>query len=236
MTSPRRSRRWRTEAPDKEPGGNRRGYGRVFVLSSPSGGGKTTVVEQLRRRMPDVVRSVSVTTRRPRLGERSGREYQFVSPAEFQRLVRAGGVLEWARVHDAYYATPRGPVLRALARGQNVILSIDVQGARQVRRGLGKRAVLVFLLPPSFDDLRKRLMRRSTDTPSAIRRRLAAAKRELACAAWYDHTVVNNELNRAVAEVQTIIREADPRVRRTASGRVASGARDSRRANQRKGQ
>ena len=188
----------------------RLGKGRVFVLSSPSGGGKTTVVEQLRRQTPGLVRSVSVTTRAPRRGERQGRDYRFVTPQGFRRLVRSGELLEWAKVHDAYYATPKRPVLRALARGQNVILSIDVQGARQVRRGLGGRAVLIFLLPPSLEDLRRRLVHRSTEAPPAIRRRLAAAKRELACAAWYHHVVINDRLDQAVAEVKAIVRASEP--------------------------
>jgi guanylate kinase len=179
--------------------------GRVFVISSPSGGGKTTLVARLRRRIPRLVRSVSVTTRRPRGGERLGRDYWFVSVPEFRRLVRSGQLLEWARVHGAYYATPKRPVLEAIRRGRNVVLSIDVQGARQVRRALGRRAVLVFLVPPSIDDLRRRLIRRRTDTQSAIRRRRAAARRELACAAWYDHRVVNDRLERAIAEVKAII-------------------------------
>ncbi|MBI3321046.1 MAG: guanylate kinase [Candidatus Omnitrophica bacterium] len=179
--------------------------GRVFVLSGPSGGGKTTVVQRLRRILPGLARSVSVTTRPPRAGERGARAYRFVSPAAFRRLRRAGGLLEWARVHDAWYGTPRRPVLQALAGGRDVVLSIDVQGARQVRRALGNRAVLVFLAPPSMAELRRRLVRRRTDSPAVIRRRLAAARRELACAAWYDHQVVNDRLARAVREVAAIV-------------------------------
>lgn len=180
--------------------------GRAFVISSPSGGGKTTVVRRLRRRMPRLVRSVSVTTRPPRPGERRGREYVFVSAAEFRRLRRLGRLLEWAQVHGAWYGTPRRPIERALRRGRDVILSIDVQGARKIRRRLGRRAVLIFLLPPSLARLRERLRHRRTDSVEAIRRRIAAAKRELACAAWYEHRVVNDRLDDTVERVRAIIK------------------------------
>lgn len=183
----------------------RRPTGRVFVVSGPSGGGKTTVVSRLRRAMPRLVRSVSVTTRRPRPGERHGHDYRFVSIDGFAALRRAGRLLEWANVHGALYGTLKQPVLDALARGRDVILSIDVQGARKVRHALGSRAVLIFLLPPSKEDLKQRLLQRRTETPAAIRRRLAAAKREIACAAWYDYRVVNDRLSRAVARVREII-------------------------------
>lgn len=182
-----------------------RAPGRVFVISGPSGGGKTTVMERLRQAPPRLVRSISVTTRSPRPGERQRRDYQFVSKAAFQRLKRTGQLLEWARVHGAYYGTPKRRITRALGQGKDVILSIDVQGARKVRRALGAQAVLVFLMPPSMALLRRRLMGRRTDTPEAVRRRLVTAKRELACASWYDHTVVNDRLERTVREVEMIV-------------------------------
>lgn len=205
-----------------------RGGGRVFVVSSPSGGGKTTVVKRLLRATPRLARSVSVTTRPPRPGERRGRDYRFVTPAAFQRLRRAGRLLEWASVHGEWYGTPKDPVLRALARGRSVVLCIDVQGARQIRRALGARAVLVFLLPPSMRRLRARLLRRRTEAPGALRRRLAAARREIACARWYDHAVVNDRLDRTVRTMRAIL-----------SGRsIAQGTtrRPAGRAGQRKGQ
>ena len=183
----------------------RRRRGRVFVVSSPSGGGKTTIVERVLRRHPELIRSVSVTTRPQRPGERRGRDYHFVSTAAFGRLRRSGQLVEWARVHGAYYGTPARPLRDALARGRRVIMNIDVQGARQIRRALRKDAVLIFLMPPSMEQLRQRLMRRRTDSPSAIRRRLAAARRELACAAWYDFRVVNDQLEQAVSDVSAIV-------------------------------
>ena len=181
------------------------GRGYVFVISSPSGGGKTTVVERLQRARPGLVRSVSVTTRAPRRGERRGRDYHFVSEATFKRLRRLGALLEWARVHGAYYGTPREPVIKALARRRHVVLSIDVQGARKIRRAFGSQAVLVFLLPPSMKALRRRLAQRRTETPVVMRRRLEVAKRELACARWYDYPVVNNRLEHTLAEVGAIV-------------------------------
>lgn len=181
--------------------------GCVFVISSPSGGGKTTVVQRLRRVMPRLGRSVSVTTRARRPGERQGRDYRFVTTAAFRRLRARRELLEWAWVHGAYYGTPRGPVERALRQGRDIILAIDVQGARQIRRTLRQRVVLVFLKPPSMADLRRRLRERHTDTPQAIRRRLAAAKRELACAGSYDHVVVNDRLAQCVRQLRTIIRQ-----------------------------
>jgi guanylate kinase len=179
--------------------------GHVFVISSPSGGGKTSLVKRLRRQLPGLALSVSVTTRAPRPGERDGRDYHFVSPEAFRRLQRAEALLEWARVHDARYGTPKQPVVDALARGRDVVLSIDVQGAQKVRRALGRRAVLIFLLPPSMEQLERRLTRRRTETSEAIRRRLRVAARELARAGTYDYTVVNDRLDDAVRDVRAII-------------------------------
>lgn len=180
--------------------------GRVFVLSSPSGGGKTTVLEQLLRRDPRLHRSVSVTTRAPRAGERDGADYRFLTPAAFRRLRQQGALLEWARVHGAYYGTPKAPVQEALAQGRHIVLSIDVQGARSIRRLLRRQAVLIFLMPPTPAHLIARLRARSTENPAAMRRRLGIAAREMACARWYDHTVVNDRLPHAVREVARVIR------------------------------
>ncbi len=196
----------------------RRASGRVFVISSPSGGGKTSVVQRLLRRMPRLVRSVSVTTRAPRHGECQGRDYRFVSQGAFVRLRRTDALLEWARVHGAHYGTPRTPIVEALARGRDVMLSIDVQGARQIRRALRRQAVLIFLLPPPLEGLRERLLRRRTETTAAIRTRLTAAKRETACAAWYDHRVPNDTLTKTVARVGTILARYRARSRRQRRG------------------
>lgn len=179
--------------------------GCAFVISSPSGGGKTTVMDRLRKRVPRLMRSVSATTRAPRHGERRTRAYRFLTREEFQLLRRTGALLEWATVHGASYGTPKAPVVRALARGRDVLLSIDVQGARKIRRVLGDQAVLVFLMPPSMAQLRQRLRGRRTDSPASIRRRLAAAKRELACASWYDYRIVNDRLEDTIKAVELIV-------------------------------
>lgn len=191
--------------------------GRVFVVSGPSGGGKTTVVNALLKRMPTLVRSVSVTTRRRRPSERNGLDYRFLSWQTFRRLRSRGALLEWATVHQAFYGTPRATVERALARGRDVILSIDVQGARQVRRRLGSRAVLVFLKPPSLSALRARLLKRRTETPQTLHKRLAVARRELSCVRWYDYAVVNRRVAEAAEQLKAIVlaeRLRIPRLRR----------------------
>lgn len=197
--------------------------GRVFVVSSPSGGGKTTVVQRLLASLPGLRRSVSLTTRPKRRAERAGRDYRFVSPAQFDLLRRSGQLLEWASVHGASYGTPKRPVLQALSRGQDVILSIDVQGARQVRRHLGGRCILVFLLPPSLTVLKRRLRQRRTESEAGMRQRLAAARRELAQVPRYDYAVVNDQLEQAVEHLRSIViahrcrvdrRSTIPRIRR----------------------
>ena len=179
--------------------------GRLFVVSSPSGGGKTTVVQAVLRELPGLVRSVSATTRRRRRSERHGADYRFLSVPAFQRLRAGGGLLEWARVHGALYGTPKAPVGQALARGRDVVLSLDVQGARQIRRRFGAQAVLIFLLPPSLQALKARLTKRRTDPPEVIRKRLAAARHELACARRYDYAIINHRLHDAVAQLKAVI-------------------------------
>lgn len=184
--------------------GHRRGA-RVFVVSSPSGGGKTTVVSALLKRAKGLARSVSYTTRPPRPTERPGTDYRFVSARTFERMRSAGELLEWAQVHGACYGTPARPVLQAVGRGRDVVLSIDVQGARRIRRRFGSQAVLIFLAPPSIEDLRARLIKRQTETPESIRRRLDAAQQELACVGWYDYVVVNRRVNEAARDLEAIV-------------------------------
>jgi guanylate kinase len=150
------------------------------------------------------VLSVSCTTRPPRPGEVDGRDYRFISEREFEGLVEDGAFLEWAEVFGHRYGTLMGPVADALEQGRNVILEIDVQGAARVRDRMPD-AVLIFLAPPSFEALYERIRRRHTENEAEMARRMAAASREMEQASWFDHVVINDEVDRAAAEVAAII-------------------------------
>ena len=191
---------------------NKRG-GRLFVLSAPSGSGKTTVLNALLKRNRGLVRSISVTTRPPRSGERNGKDYWFFSSARFREGIARGRFLEYARVLKNWYGTPKGPIEKATRAGKDVLLGIDIQGARQIRRGR-LPATTLFLLPPSLKVLRERLERRGTETPEQIRDRLKLARRELKEASRYDYAVVNDRLREAVEAVENIIRAEQFRVKR----------------------
>ncbi len=166
---------------------------RLTVLSGPSGVGKSTVVAELRRSHPEVWLSVSVTTRKPRPGERHGVEYFFATDDEFDELVASGELLEWAEFAGNRYGTPRRPVLEKLAAGVPTLLEIDLQGARQVRTTMPE-ALLVFLAPPSWEELERRLRGRGTEPPDVIARRLDAGRIELAAEKEFDLTIVNTSV------------------------------------------
>ncbi|MGE5827517.1 MAG: guanylate kinase [Micromonosporaceae bacterium] len=180
--------------------GARPGEARLTVLSGPSGVGKDSVIEFIRARAPWVWLSVSVTTRRRREAEVDGVHYHFVSRPEFERLIEAGELLEWADFAGNLYGTPRQPVLVRLGAGQPVILKIDLQGARQVREAMPE-AQLVFLAPPSWAELERRLVGRGTDDPQTIGHRLEHALEELAAEPEFDVTVVNHHVEQAAEEL-----------------------------------
>lgn len=185
-------------------GGEARPAARLTVLSGPSGVGKDSVIELIRARSPWVWLSVSVTTRPKRANEIDGVHYQFVDRAEFERLAAAGQLLEWAEFAGNLYGTPRAPVEARLRAGEPVLLKIDLQGARQVRRSMPE-AQLVFLAPPSWEELERRLTGRGTDSPETIRRRLAHAREELAAESEFDVTVVNDNVERAAEELLRLL-------------------------------
>ena len=173
---------------------------RLTVLSGPSGVGKDSVIEQIRVRAPWVWLSVSVTTRRIRPTEIDGVHYHFVDRAEFERLAQTGQLLEWAEFAGNLYGTPRAPVVARLAEGQPVLLKIDLQGARQVKEAMPS-AQLVFLAPPSWEELQRRLIGRGTDDPETIRHRLEHALEELAAEPEFDVTVVNHFVEQAADDL-----------------------------------
>ena len=180
--------------------------GRLTVLAGPTAVGKGTVAAYVRTHHPEVWISVSATTRHPRPGEVHGRHYWFVSDEEFDRLVADGELLEWAVVHKkARYGTPRRPVEQALADGRPALLEIDLQGARQVRASMPE-ALFVFLKPPSWEELVRRLVGRGTETEEERERRLETARQELAAETEFDVTIENTEVNLAAEELVALMK------------------------------
>ena len=190
--------------------------GLMFVLSSPSGAGKTTLSRLLIKRTPGLKMSVSVTTRAKRPGEVEGKDYLFVDKVRFEEMVKRHELLEWATVFDNRYGTPRAPVEAALSAGQDVLFDIDWQGTQQLREKARADVVSVFILPPSAADLEKRLHSRAQDTREVIRGRMSRASHEMSHWAEYDYIVINRDVDEAFAEVQSILKaERLKRERRT---------------------
>ena len=179
--------------------------GKLFVITGPSGVGKGTLISRLRDEVPDLDLSVSATTRAPRQGERPGVHYHFMDPAEFDRHVAAGDFLEHADYASHRYGTLRAEVEPRLARGESVVLEIELQGARQVR-GAMPDAVQVFIAPPSPENLRERLEGRGTDSSEEITRRLAVAEEELAARDEFGRVIVNDDVDKAAAELTALVR------------------------------
>lgn len=177
--------------------------GKLYVITGPSGTGKGCVCKEILKEAENEF-SVSMTTRSAREGETHGKDYYFVSEEEFLENVEKGNFLEHARVFDNLYGTPRDMVMKQLARGRNVILDIDVQGALQVKKAMPE-AILIFLLPPSLEELRKRLEGRATDAQDVIEKRLGQALNEIKLIGEYDYYVVNDDIDKAVAEVRSIM-------------------------------
>lgn len=189
-------------------GADRAGSGRrgvLFVVSAPSGAGKTSLIAEVLRRMPEVSLSVSYATRRPRPHEKDGREYHFRAESEFQAMAERGEFVEYAKVHGNWYGTHAGTLEAMRAGGRDVVLEIDCQGARQVKNAF-RHGVFIFILPPSMEELRRRLMTRDSETPEMMEQRIANARREFAEAPFYDYRVVNDRFEDAAADLQAIFR------------------------------
>jgi guanylate kinase len=185
----------------------------MLVLSSPSGAGKTTLARRLLAADPEIRMSVSVTTRKPRRGEVDGKDYVFVSKAEFEKLKKGRKLLEWAEVFGHHYATPRAPVIQALEAGDDILFDIDWQGARQLKKRLPRDVVRVFILPPDGAALERRLRARNQDPDVVVARRMAAAATEIGHWNEYDYAIVNGDVDASVSGLLAVV--AAERLRRS---------------------
>ena len=186
--------------------------GILFVISAPSGSGKTTLCNRLLDSIGGLSRSISMTTRSPRIGERDGMDYIFIEKKEFLKRKKKNEFLEWAKVFEEYYGTPRRYVRHLMAKGQDVLLSIDVQGAMKIKK-LKMRTVYIFILPPSKAILKERLIGRSADSKKEIAKRLKIARKELSYFSKYDYVIVNNLLESALENLRSIVIAERCRVR-----------------------
>jgi len=196
---------YRTRIPDSSPVTDMKGC--LFIIAAPSGAGKTTLVHELLARDPALKLSVSFTTRAARPGERDGVDYHFVSRDRFGAMREAGEFLEWAEVHGNLYATSRVWLDSEMAAGRDIVLEIDWQGARQVRRAF-REAVGVFVLPPTLEELQRRLVGRAQDSAEVIARRVANARREMHHVGDFDYVIINKELRNAADELEVLVKAA----------------------------
>ncbi len=195
--------------------------GQLFVISAPSGTGKTTLCRELMKALPELFYSISTTTRTPRNGEKDGQDYHFVSKKEFDATLRAGGFLEHAEVFGNWYGTPVAPVEAALADARDVVMDVDVQGAMEIRKK--SKAVSIFLLPPSMDILEQRLKQRKTDNEEEIQKRIAQAKYEIGYVHHYDYAICNDRLDESIRALKAIVRADRCRTARNAGALAKLG-------------
>ncbi|MCK4838656.1 MAG: guanylate kinase [Desulfobulbaceae bacterium] len=192
--------------------------GQLYIVSAPSGAGKTTILKPVMADLPALSFSVSHTTRPPRAGEIDGQDYHFVNRADFTRMRNNHEFLEFAEVHGNLYGTSLKAVISQLDSGTDVILDIDVQGARQIKANKDIHPVTIFIVPPSLAELKKRLTGRATDTEETIRLRLENSLKEMASLDLYDHVIINDELDEAIEMVKAVILAARSRAKRNRSG------------------
>jgi guanylate kinase len=195
--------------------------GLMLVLSSPSGAGKTTISRALLKADANLTMSISVTTRAPRPGEEHGKDYFFVTEDDYHRMVKGGELLEHARVFDNFYGTPKAYVESQLAAGRDVLFDIDWQGTQQLKASAGQDLVSVFILPPSIEDLEKRLRGRAQDSEDVVRKRMSRASDEMSHWPEYDYVVVNRDVDQSISQVNAILTAERLRQRRRAPGLVA---------------
>ncbi|HZX21702.1 MAG TPA: guanylate kinase [Clostridia bacterium] len=189
------------------------GKGLLIVISGPSGAGKGTICKELRKNNPQIRLSISATTREPRAGEKDGVNYHFITVDKFQRMIDEHKFLEYAFVYDNYYGTPEQYVMENLQNGNDVLLEIDIVGALQIKKKFGD-AVFIFILPPSLGELRNRIVGRGTESPPDIEKRYDAAVSEIKQVMKYDYAIINDDISKAIQDVEAIIRAEKCRVLR----------------------
>lgn len=178
--------------------------GLLVVVSGPSGTGKGTLCKELRRQVPELQYSISVTTRPPRPGEKDGVNYYYLSKEKFEEMLANDEFLEWAKVYDNYYGTPKKKVMEVLEKGEDILLEIDIQGALQIMKQF-PQGVFIYIVPPSIEELERRIVNRGTDSAEVIKKRLSCVEEELSYMSEYDYIVVNDEVEKAVEKLKAII-------------------------------